>query len=292
MEAIASGALPDPKLAGDEHPVHQDAHLEVAEGAHRDVRTEARSEVRRAELGRLLEQHPAIWRGRSVARVETIPTGFAALDECLPGQGWPRAGLVEILISRVGVGEMCLLLPALASLTHRASARWCAWISPPFQPFAPALAAHGVKLERLFVARTDAPSWAFEQSLICGACEMVMAWAGQRALDAQVRTGKGGAGRSRTAQLQARDIRRLQLAAEKGRTLGVLFRPHHAARESSNAVLRLLVQPTEQSARVTLLKSRGGHRGGIDLSWPTPQAPQSSQASNHPHADRPHTHGS
>lgn len=236
----------------------------------------------RAELGRLLEQHPAIWRGRSVARVETVPTGFAALDEALPGNGWPRAGLVEILIPRLGVGEMCLLLPALAALTHRPSARWCAWISPPFEPFAPALAAHGVKLERLFVARGDS-SWAFEQALTSGACEMVMAWAGQpraraQAVERSATTQRLTAPRrtriNRSAELQVREIRRLQLAAEKGRALGVLFRSQQAAREFSNAVLRLLVQPLEEGARVTLLKSRGGQRGAIDLSWSScsPQA--------------------
>lgn len=240
----------------------------------------------RAELGRLLEQHPAIWRGRSVARVETVPTGFAALDEALPGSGWPRAGLVEILIPRVGVGEMCLLLPALAALTHRPSARWCAWISPPFEPFAPALTAHGVKLERVFVARGDS-SWAFEQALISGACEMVMAWTGRprvrpRTLErgatayptAQRLTTQRNTRLKHSAELQAREIRRLQLAAEKGRALGVLFRLQQAAQEFSNAVLRLLVQPTEHGARVMLLKSRGGQRGAIDLSWSSssPQA--------------------
>jgi hypothetical protein len=229
----------------------------------------------RAELGRLLEQHPAIWRGRSIARLETVPTGFTALDEALPGKGWPSAGLVEMLIPRVGVGEMYLLLPALAALTHRPSARWCAWISPPFEPFAPALAAHGIELERLFVTRGESSSWALEQSLASGACEMVMAWAGKpaaaaRGVGKRVMASRPFArshARKRNAELQAREIRRLQLAAEKGRTLGVLFRPLRAAREFSNAVLRVLVQPTEQGARVTLLKSRGGQRGVIDLSW-------------------------
>jgi hypothetical protein len=236
----------------------------IASGASSpEPRSEVSLEARQAELERLLEQHPALWRGRSVARVQTVSTGFAALDDCLPGQGWPRAGLVEILLPRVGVGEMSLLLPTLAALTHQPSARWCAWISPPFQPFAPALAAHGVKLERLFVARASSPSWAFEQSLVSGACDMAMTWAGKRAVAAV----KGRARKGRSAELHARDIRRLQLAAEKGRTLGVLFRPHRAARESSSAVLRLLVQPTEQGARITLLKSRGGHRGGIDINW-------------------------
>ena len=113
-------------------------------------------------LARLLE-HPALWRGCSAARSSTVPTGFAALDAALPGGGWPQVGLVEILISRLGVGELYLILPALASLTQRLEARWCAWIAPrePFvepseggraeegsrtrsslEPFAPALARY------------------------------------------------------------------------------------------------------------------------------------------------------
>jgi len=194
---------------------------------------------------RLLE-HPAIWRGRSAAHVPVVPTGFAALDESLPGGGWPRAGLIELLVPRVGVGEILVLLPALAALTQRPSARWCAWISPPFEPFAPALAAHGVQLERLFVVRAESPLWAFEQSLVSGACEAVLGW---------------------VKAPHARDIRRLQLAAEKGRALGVLFRPLNAAQESSSAVLRVSLEPAEQGVRITLLKSRGGHRGCIDLTW-------------------------
>jgi len=240
------------------------------------------ADTSRAELGRLLEQHPAIWRGRNVARMETVPTGFAALDDALPGKGWPRAGLVEILISRVGVGEMCLLLPTLAALTHRPSARWCAYISPPFEPFAPALAAHGVKLDRLFVARGES-SWAFEQSLASGACEMVMAWAGQpQAVDKGL--SRSRVRKNRTAERHAREIRRLQLAAERGRALGVLFRPQRAAREFSNAVLRLHVQPTEQGVRVTLVKSRGGQRGAIDLNWATPSSSNPSSSTSSPQA--------
>ncbi len=60
------------------------------------------------ELARLLE-HPAIWRGRSAARTEVLSTGYATFDACLPGGGWPRTGLIEILVSRFGVGELYLL---------------------------------------------------------------------------------------------------------------------------------------------------------------------------------------
>src|SRR5690242_11476808 len=119
-------------------------------------------------LARLLE-HPAIWRGTSIARTEVLPTGFSALDGRLPGGGWPRSGLIEILVSRFGVGELTLLLPALAAVSRLPMARWCAWVAPPLEPFAPALAAQGVALERMLVVRVPSGSkealWAFEQSL-------------------------------------------------------------------------------------------------------------------------------
>src|SRR5947208_1139841 len=107
-------------------------------------------------LARLLE-HPAIWRGTSVARTEVLPTGFRTLDEHLPGGGWPRSGLIEVLVSRFGIGELTLLLPALAALTRLPTARWCVWVAPPLEPFAPALAAQGVVLERVLVVQSNQP---------------------------------------------------------------------------------------------------------------------------------------
>jgi cell division inhibitor SulA/protein ImuA len=201
------------------------------------------------ELARLLE-HPAIWRGRSAARAEALATGYGALDACLPGKGWPRTGLIEILVSRFGIGELHLLLPMLAALTGRPMARWCVWIAPPLEPYAPALAAHGVTLERILVVRAPEPLWAFEQTLASGASDISLAWAARGP--------------------RTREIRRLQLAAERGKALGVLFRPRRAARESSPAVLRLAVEPRSTGMRLTLLKSRGGARGSIELTgWPT-----------------------
>ncbi|HEY0766966.1 MAG TPA: translesion DNA synthesis-associated protein ImuA [Steroidobacteraceae bacterium] len=205
---------------------------------------------RDAKLSRLLE-HPAIWRGRSAAHQQGVPTGFAALDAYLPGKGWPRTGLIEILISRFGSGELYLLLPALAALTRAAAARWCVWVAPPLMPFAPALASQGIALDRIAVVGGARPLWALEQALGSGACDVALAWA---------------------RQPKAREIRRLQLAAERGRTLGVLFRPRRAAREASAAVLRLSLEPITAGVRITLLKGRGAMRGAVDLlrpgSWP------------------------
>src|SRR5438105_4752162 len=99
--------------------------------------------------------------------------------------------------------------------------RWCVWISPPLEPYAPALAAHGANLERMLVVRPSGQRenshripealWAFEQTLGSGAGDIALAWAARNP--------------------SPRAIRRLQLAAERGRTLGVLFRPRRAARE-------------------------------------------------------------
>jgi len=214
-------------------------------------------------LARLLE-HPALWRGRSAARSGVVPTGFAALDASLPGNGWPQVGLVEILTPRLGVGELYLLLPALALLTRQPAARWCAWVAPPFEPFAPALAAHGVRLSRVLVvraarapgsesneraepaARPGRPLWACEQALRSGACEAVLAW---------------------LQSVQSRALRRLQLATERGRTLGFLFRTLSSVtlREPTHAVLRIAVEPQAAGVRVRLLKSRGGSREAVDL---------------------------
>jgi protein ImuA len=202
------------------------------------------------KLARLLE-HPAIWRGRSAARLEVLPSGFAALDERLPGGGWPRSGLIEILIARFGSGELYLLLPALAALTRATGARWCVWVAPPLMPFAPALATAGLALDRIAVVGGARPLWAFEQVLGSGACDAALAWA---------------------RQPKPRELRRLQLAAERGRTMGVLFRPRSAARETSPAVLRLGLTPLASGVRITLLKGRGSDRGTIELVWP-PGAP-------------------
>jgi hypothetical protein len=87
--------------------------------------------------------------------------------------------------------------------------------------------------------------WAFEQTLRSGACDIALAW---------------------VRSALPRQIRRLHLAAERGSTLGVLFRPREAARDSSPAALRVAVEPLTEGVRVTLLKSRGGARGAIQLS--------------------------
>jgi cell division inhibitor SulA/protein ImuA len=198
-----------------------------------------------SQLDQLL-QHPALWRGRSAAVQETWATGFAALDQALPGGGWPRTGLIELLIPCHGLGELRLWMPLLTRLTQSATARWCAFVAPPFELFAPAFAAFGLRLDKLLIVRAPQPLWALEQTLVSGACDLSFCW---------------------MTHARPRDLRRLGLATEQGRTPAVIFRPLGAEREASPAALRIAIEADPQAIglRLRFIKSRGGKRGVVDL---------------------------
>lgn len=117
--------------------------------------------------------HPTLWRGNDRARVAmpSVPTGFAELDVLLPGGGWPREALTEIYVERPGIGELRLVMPAMARLTQ--DERWLAMVAPPYLPYAPALLGHGVRLSHVMLIRPDtveARLWAGEQALRSGSC--------------------------------------------------------------------------------------------------------------------------
>jgi len=184
--------------------------------------------------------HPAIWRGGSVAAaLPGIATGFATLDAVLPGGGWPRGTLTELLPARPGVGEISLLAPALARLS-REDERWLLWIAPPHVPYAPALTAAGIDLARLIVVRPHSAAealWAARQALASKSASAVLAW-----LD--------------TPDMHS--LRRLQLAAEQSQAFACLLRPPHAAGDFSPAALRLRLDTgNDRRLAVHVLKRRG-----------------------------------
>ncbi len=86
--------------------------------------------------------------------------------------------------------------------------------------------------------------WALEQALRCPTVGAVLGWPGQ---------------------IIDKNIRRLQLAAEAGGCLGILYRPAAAAHETSPAALRLQLTSgtgidTDQPS-IELHKVRGGRAG-------------------------------
>lgn len=188
-----------------------------------------------AALATLL-QRPDLWRGDALACTAQagVASGFAELDAALPGGGWPRGALTELLSQRMGLGELSLLLPALAAL--EAEAGWIVLVAPPWLPHAPAWQAVG--LARLLVVRA-APgetAWACEQLLASGALAALVAW---------------------LPQADSRALRRLQLALAGRPSLAFILRPASAAGRASPAVLRLDLAAGERGLAVSLLKRRG-----------------------------------
>ena len=181
------------------------------------------------------------WRGRRGARGgQRQPSGFAALDRLLGG-GWPLGALSELIAPVSGVGELRLLLPVLRQLT--ADGRALAWVDPPWVPYAHALAAQGLPMEQQLWLRCDNEAdrvWALEQLLRSRQCGAVLAWQ------------PPGDGRL---------LRRLQLAAESGGGLCVLWR-RQAAPVPAPVALRLQLQAAASGLCIRLDKRRGGWGGG------------------------------
>jgi cell division inhibitor SulA/protein ImuA len=189
-----------------------------------------------ASLHALL-QHPGLWRGEECARnVAALPSGFEALDRCLPGGGWPQGALSELIAPYPGIGELALLMPACARLTH--AGRWVIFVAPPYIPYAPALAAAGLDLARLLLVRAESAKeklWALEQALRSAHCGAALAW---------------------PERIDDRASRRLQLACEQGGGSGFLCLRAAAA---STAALRLALAPGEDGQlEIRILKRRGG----------------------------------
>jgi protein ImuA len=188
---------------------------------------------------------PGLWRGNALARValESLPTGYAALDAQLPGGGWPLGALTEILGSETGIGELRLFFPALAKLAGGKDAPPIILLQPPYAPYAPAFAGAGINPAQVLVLRTrklEDALWACEQCLKYAPRGAVFAW---------------------PKQLAQQDLRRLQLAVEGRPVLAVLMREPKAAQQSSAAALRIALAPgiaTRGSLSLRILKRRGG----------------------------------
>jgi cell division inhibitor SulA len=118
--------------------------------------------------------------------------------------------------------------------------RWIALVNPPYIPYAPAFAAAGIDLGQIVVVQARGALdalWSMEQALRSGACSAVLGWPGF---------------------LTEQAIRRLQLAAETGRALGVWFTACAAFPRTSPVPYRLRIDSQAGRTRIEILKRRGG----------------------------------
>lgn len=170
---------------------------------------------------------------------QSTPTGYPSLDSELLQNGWPMGNTIELLSDGSGLGSMGMFLPAMETLS--AQGRWQVFIAPPFTPYAPLLKARGIDTGQVLLVHPKNREdllWATEQALRSSTSSAVFSWLGNHNYDYN-------------------ELRKLQLAAASGDSLGVLLRPNEAAKNHSPASLRLQMR---EYRKVHILKQRGGNQ--------------------------------
>ncbi len=177
-----------------------------------------------------------------VSGTSVQPTGYEALDACLPGGGWSAGVLSEILFPSQQALEWQLVAPALAErlAAQRGSA---VLVGPAHEPFGPVLERRGLPAHRL--CRVDVQDrssrlWACEQALNCQDVAAVLAWLPAAPYAA---------------------LRRLHVMASRRGVLFWVFRAEELQTSSSPAALRLVVHQVQAAGahqlQVRIAKRRG-----------------------------------
>ena len=186
-----------------------------------------------------LLHNPLVWRGDHLARTaEAVPSGFVDLDRELPGGGWPRGSLTELLADDEGIGELGLVLPALRHLVQGGA--WIALVAPPHIPYAPAFVGRGIDPARVVVIATTQEKhrwWAAEQVLRANSAGALLFW---------------------PHTVHDQRLRRLQLAAQEGEAPAFMFAGTVRAAHPSPAPLRIRLSADTTYLRLDLFKRRGG----------------------------------
>jgi len=174
-----------------------------------------------------------------------LPSGIAGLDELLPESGWPRGGVVEIIVPDMLADATDLLLPALRRLSRQG--RTIALVTPPFAARASVFADAEINASHLLQVNPHpgrSALWTVESLLETGACSAVLAWPG---CDTEL-MGK-----------------RLHKAAAQGRGLCVLFRYESLATHRSGIELRLRVEVNETGRALYRVNAAGEPVCGLEL---------------------------
>lgn len=189
---------------------------------------------------------------RPLRDTDPISSGCQGFDQLLPVGGIARGCLIECLgdgLHAGGSGALAMLLARQAAAEGGA----IVVLDPRDWFYPPAAAVWGVDLETLVVVRAQGARdqlWAVDQALRCPAVAAV--WAPLE-------------------QLDERDFRRLQLAAEAGGAVGLLIRLHAVRYRPSWSDIQLMIHPHAMEVeslcagrrlRIQVTRCRGGPGGG------------------------------
>lgn len=181
-----------------------------------------------------------LWRGNQVAHAaaRTVRCGDEDLARELPGGGWPRGALTDLLVQQTGCGELRLLRPAFEQLASKP----VVLLQPPHDLQPTAFAWWGLdaaNLMTLKAPKTADAMWAAEQVLRAGTCGALLFWQNH---------------------VRPESLRRLHLAAQTAESLFFMVRPLATTRDASPAPLRLAIRAAKDGVDIQFLKRRGPAR--------------------------------
>ena len=200
-----------------------------------------------SQLPRAIEGE--LWRADQLGEsfTEVLPSGWEALDLELPGGGWPRRSVTEVLATQPSVLEWRLLSPVLRRVV--AEGGQVVVVGPARIPHLPGLRHEGLSERQLVWIKAEVPSerlWVTEQLIKSNSAGAIVSW---------------------LPQARQEQLRRLQVCAHGCEGMVFLCRPESARFEASAAPLRVHAEVgIDWELRVNVFKRRGPvHEGQLTL---------------------------
>lgn len=172
----------------------------------------------------------------------TLPCHNPVLANILPNGGWPESGITELMVNRLGCGEVKLLLPRLADVSRQG--KQIILIAPPSMPNSAAWKMAGIdphKLTCVSVSTEHDALKAMEAALGSQHCGAVVGWFRHALADSQAFA--------------------IQLAAEVNHTQGFILRQAAKSElQNANFSLRLSLESVAGGVAVQVMPRRGSLR--------------------------------
>ena len=172
-------------------------------------------------------------------------SGCGVLDDMLPGGGWQKGGVVELIVPDDHAEAIDLVIPSLRRLSQQG--RWITLVTPPLPSRTAVFTDQDINANHVLQVNPHpgrSGLWTVESMLRTGDSAAILAWPG--------------------CDTELMD-KRLQKAAEHGRTLCVLFRYESFATHPSGVDVRLKVEVSEGGRAVYRVNSRGDALSGVAL---------------------------
>ena len=172
-------------------------------------------------------------------------SGIDGLDELLPAGGWPKSGLVEVIVPDEYTDVMSLLMPALVRISQQG--RWIAMVTPPCQARTRLFADTDLNPVRVLQVNPHpgrSALWTAESMLQSGNCGVVLAWP--------------------NCNTELMD-KRLQKAAASGKALCILIRYEGLSTPPSGVDVRVKLVIDEDGGAVYLVDNQGEALSGAAL---------------------------